>query len=110
VPPDQARSGAKADPLTETAAGVELLVRVIPRARKTAFGGMRDDAIVVRISSPPVEGAANEALIAFLAEVLHVPRRSVRILSGDRGRQKRIAIAGVTADQVRVSLAESGEP
>jgi uncharacterized protein len=83
---------------------VELLVRVIPRARKTEFAGVREEAIVVRVSAPPVEGAANETLTEFLAGVLHVPRRSVRILSGDRGREKRIAIGGVTADQVRSLL------
>jgi uncharacterized protein (TIGR00251 family) len=56
---------------------------------------------VVRVSAPPVEGAANDALIEFFADALHVPRRAVQILSGDRSRQKRVAIAGVSGDQIR---------
>ena len=80
---------------------VVFAVRVIPRARKTICSGFRDEALVVRVAAPPVEGAANEALIAFFADALRVPRRAVRIVSGERGRQKRIAIAGVTAEQIR---------
>jgi len=80
---------------------ITLDVRVIPRARKTACAGFRDDVHVVRVAAPPVEGAANEALIAFFCSALHVPRRAVQIVSGDRGRQKRLTIDGVTHDQIR---------
>jgi uncharacterized protein YggU (UPF0235/DUF167 family) len=55
----------------------------------------------VRIAEPPVEGAANDALIAYLADLFHIPKRSIRIVSGERGRRKRVALAGVTAEQVR---------
>jgi uncharacterized protein (TIGR00251 family) len=79
---------------------ITLDVRVIPRARKTACAGFRDDVLVVRVAAPPVEGAANDALIDFLASALHVPRRAVQILSGDRGRRKRITIDGVTEAQI----------
>lgn len=89
---------------TETGDGVVLNVRVIPRARKSEAGGIRGDSIIIRLAAPPVEGAANAALIAFLADALSVPRRALRLLSGERGRQKRIAIAGVTADQVAAAL------
>ncbi|PYR31016.1 MAG: hypothetical protein DMF92_06780 [Acidobacteria bacterium] len=87
--------------IRETAAGVEIDVRVIPRARKTALGGVRDDALVVRLAAPPVEGAANEAIVDYFAALLRLPRRAVRIVSGERGRRKRIALAGVTAETVR---------
>ena len=87
--------------ITSTTEGVELTVRVIPRARHTEISGERDGAVVVRVAAPPVEGAANEALIAFFSAALRVPRRAIRILSGERGRLKRIAIAGVTVDDVR---------
>ena len=80
---------------------ITLDVRVIPRARKTECAGFRDDVLVIRVAAPPVEGAANDALIAFLSSALHVPRRAVHILSGDRGRRKRIALEGVTLEQVR---------
>lgn len=81
--------------------GVELDVRVIPRARKTEITGLREGAIVVRLAAPPVEGAANEALVAFVAEWLAVPRRAVHIISGERSRRKRVAVDGVSADRVR---------
>ena len=79
---------------------ITLDVRVIPRARKTECAGFRDDVLVIRVAAPPVEGAANDALIAFFAAALHVPRRAVRILSGARGRQKRVAIEGVTRQDI----------
>lgn len=75
----------------------ELLVRVIPRAKKTEVAGVRGDAVVIRLAAPPVEGAANDALVAFLCDALQVPRRAVRIVGGEHGRQKRIAIDGWTA-------------
>ena len=84
-----------------TADGVELDVRVIPRARTTDIGGERDGALVVRLAAPPVDGAANDALIGFFTSALRIPRRAVRIVSGDRGRQKRLAIDGVTLEQIR---------
>jgi uncharacterized protein (TIGR00251 family) len=87
--------------IRETAAGVEIDVRVIPRARKTQLGGVRDGALVVRLAAPPVEGAANEALVDYFAALLGLPRRAVRIVSGERGRRKRIALAGVTVEGVR---------
>jgi uncharacterized protein YggU (UPF0235/DUF167 family) len=58
----------------------------------------------VRLAAPPVEGAANEALVAFVAKWLAVPRRAVRILSGERSRRKRLAVDGVSADLVRARL------
>ena len=56
------------------------------------------------MAAPPVEGAANDALIAFFADALHIPRRAIQIVSGERGRRKRVAIAGVTAEQIRSTL------
>jgi len=79
---------------------ITLNVRVIPRARKTECAGFRDDVLVIRVAAPPVEGAANEALIEFLSSAFQVPRRAVQILGGDRGRRKRIAIDGVTTEQI----------
>ena len=80
---------------------ITLNVRVIPRARKTECAGFSDDVLVIRVAAPPVEGAANDALIEYLSSALHVPRRAVRIVSGDRGRRKRMAIDGVTVEQIR---------
>jgi len=90
--------------IVETATGVELDVRVIPRAKKSGPGGVRDEAVLIRLAAPPVDNTANEALIAFLSDLLHVPRRAVRIVSGQRARRKRIAIAGVTRALVKRHL------
>jgi uncharacterized protein (TIGR00251 family) len=84
--------------------GVILAVRVIPRARKHEIAGTREGALLVRLAAPPVEGAANDALIELLADRLGVPRRAVRIVSGWRSRQKRVAVTGVTTDQVLALL------
>jgi uncharacterized protein (TIGR00251 family) len=77
---------------------------VIPRARKTSVAGTRGDSLLIRLAAPPVDGAANDALIAFLATTFGVPRRAIAIISGERGRQKRVAIAGATAAQARALL------
>ena len=87
--------------IRETAAGVEIDIRVIPRARKTGFGGVRDGALLVRLAAPPVDNAANDKLNVFLGDLLHVPSHAIRIISGERGRRKRVAIAGISADEVR---------
>jgi len=79
----------------------EIIVRVIPRAKKTEISGERGGALVVRVAAPPVEGASNDALIEFFSSRLRVPRRAIRIVSGERGRLKRLAIEGVTAEDVR---------
>ena len=81
-----------------------LAVRVIPRARKDAIAGVREDALLVRLAAPPVEGAANDALVELLARGLRVPRRAIRIVSGERSRRKRVAVDGVTAAQVLALL------
>lgn len=77
--------------------GVTLRVRVQPRASKEALGGERDGALVVRLTAPPVEGKANEALARFLGRALGVPPSAVRVVQGATGRDKRVAVAGVTA-------------
>ncbi len=84
-----------------TSTGVELDVRVIPRAKRTAIDGERDNAVLVRLAAPPVDGAANDELIRFFAALCGLPRRAVRIVSGERGRKKRLALDGVTADTLQ---------
>jgi uncharacterized protein YggU (UPF0235/DUF167 family) len=95
--------------IRDTPAGVELDVRVIPRARKTTFDGVRGGALLLRVAAVPLDGAANDAVIEYLARVLDLPRRAVRLVSGEHGRQKRLAIEGVTADRVR-TLIDDAQP
>jgi uncharacterized protein YggU (UPF0235/DUF167 family) len=89
----------------DTPAGVEIDVRVIPRARTTEIAGERDDALLVRLSAPPVDDAANDALVALFADRLGVPRRAIAIAAGGRSRRKRVAVAGLGAAEVRARLA-----
>ena len=90
--------------IAETATGIELDVRVIPRAKKSSLGGVRDGAVLIRLAAPPVENAANEALVSLLSDVLHVPRRAIRIISGERARRKRVAIDGLARDLAKTQL------
>jgi len=75
-------------------------VRVQPRANRNEIAGEVDGALKVRLLAPALEDRANEALIEFLAELLKTPKAAVRILSGHRSRNKRVAIRGVTEQQV----------
>jgi uncharacterized protein len=79
-------------------------IRVIPRARRTAVDGMRDGAVLIRLAAPPVGGAANDALVAFLADALDLPRRNITILAGERSRTKRVQILGLGVDSIRARL------
>jgi hypothetical protein len=80
--------------------GVEIDIRVIPRARRHAMAGVRGAALLIRLAAPPLGGAANHALVDFLATLLSVPRRTVRIVSGVHSRRKRIAIDGAIAETI----------
>jgi uncharacterized protein (TIGR00251 family) len=79
-------------------------VRVMPRARRSAVDGERGGAILVRLAAPPVDGAANDALVTFLAGALGVPRRQVTIVSGGKSRHKRVEVAGLDEADVRRRL------
>jgi uncharacterized protein len=83
---------------------VILDVRVIPRAARPGLAGTRDGALLVRLSAPPVEGAANAELIQVLAKALDVPKRQVTIVAGERSRLKRVKLEGVTAERVAEKL------
>ncbi len=87
-----------------TEAGLTLRVRVHPRASKDALSGERDGALVVRLTAPPVEGAANEALARFLGKALGVAPSAVRVVSGAGGRNKVVSVAGVDAAAARERL------
>jgi uncharacterized protein (TIGR00251 family) len=76
------------------------MVRVQPRASQNKIDGEWQGALRVRLTVPPVEGRANEALRRFLAAHLNVPVGAVRIASGERSRLKRVEVQGVRAEQV----------
>jgi uncharacterized protein (TIGR00251 family) len=91
--------------IQEREGAVQFSVRVQPRASKDEIAGVFDGAIKVRLQAPALENRANEALGEYLAGLLKTPKAAVRILSGDRGRTKRIEIRGVTRQQVLALLA-----
>ena len=84
---------------------MDLEIRVIPRAGRSGFAGLRDGALLVKLAAAPVDGAANDELIALLAKTLKVPKRDISLVSGERSRTKRIRIAGMDRDQVIARLA-----
>ena len=98
-------SRAPGTPVAIADNGVRLTVRVTPRAKRSAAAGVIDlgegrCALAVRLAAPPVEGAANRALIAFLAAELGIASSAVRIVSGDHSRVKLVAIAGIAPDRI----------
>ena len=90
--------------ITATATGVRLAIRVMPRSPRTAIGGIRDGRLIVRVTAPPVDGAANDAVVAALADALDLPKRSIRIVAGDTSRNKTVDITGLDVKQIRARL------
>jgi uncharacterized protein len=86
---------------------VTVRVRVQPRSSREQLAGVRDGALVVKLTAPPVEGEANAALVALLAKVLGVPRGAVTLRHGARGRDKTLHIAGIDVDTARARLLPS---
>lgn len=91
-------------PIRDSPQGATFQVRVQPRARKNAIVGEVGDALKLALTAPPVEGRANDACIAFLSELLNVPRASVTIAAGQSTRNKVIRIAGMSAAELRRRL------
>jgi uncharacterized protein (TIGR00251 family) len=90
--------------VTNTSGGLRLLIRVIPRSPHNRLDGVRAGRLLVRVTAPPVDEAANEAVIDLLAEVLGTTRRAVRIISGATSRNKTIEVSGLTEAQLREAV------
>lgn len=84
--------------------GVRLRLRVQPRAARTEFAGTYGDQMRIRLNAPPVDGAANDALVRFLAGRLGVPRGAVRIVAGEKGRTKVVQVEGIGVAEARARL------
>jgi uncharacterized protein (TIGR00251 family) len=91
-------------PIRDTSQGATFAVKVHPRARRNAITGAVGDALKVSLTAPPVEGKANDACLAFLAEILQLPRASVTMAAGQSSRQKVIRVAGLTVVEVEERL------
>lgn len=82
-----------------------LRIHVTPRAKREEVSGVRANGVIgVRVTAPPVEGVANAHLIAFLAEVLGLRRRAVRIASGERAREKTVEVMGISQGEAERAL------
>jgi hypothetical protein len=94
--------------LREVAGGVTLAIRAQPGAKKTAITGVYGEGdaaqLKIAVQAPPVEGRANEALIAFLANKFSVPRRSIELISGELSRSKVFLLKGLGFSFVQTTL------
>ena len=97
----------------DSALGAQFALRVQPRSSRNAIGGVvsmgeqggkKIEAVKLAITAPPVDGKANQAVIEFLAELFGVAKSSIAIVSGETGRNKVVAIRGLSAEQVRKAL------
>jgi uncharacterized protein (TIGR00251 family) len=87
-----------------TPSGVRIRLRVQPRAARTEVAGEHGDALRVRVTAPPVDGAANKAVVRLLAEQLRVPASTIRVVAGETGRTKVVEVEGISAPEARARL------
>lgn len=100
------------DPVMPVAGGVRLRLHIQPRASRTELAGRHGDALKLRLAAPPVDGAANEALVEFLAGLLRVPRSAVTLIAGGQARRKLVEVTGIDAAEAarRLQLGGHGPP
>ncbi len=90
--------------LIQTDDGLLLDVHVQPRASRNELAGLQGDSLKVRLTSPPVEGAANKLCREFFAKLLGVAKSRVTLVSGEKSRHKRLFIEGVTLEDAQKKL------
>jgi len=90
--------------LTTNDAGICLAVKLLPRAGRNEIGPALGSELKIKVTAPPVDGAANRALVHFLAETLGCPRSAVQIIHGQSSRHKTVAIAGMGAAEALARL------
>lgn len=78
-----------------------LKLHVTPRGSKNEITGWREDVLCVKITAPPVEGAANAAIVKFVADSLGLRKSQVEIVSGEKSREKTVRVEGLTIDQIK---------
>lgn len=96
--------GAQTRPGVAPSARID--IRVMPRSSKNGIDGMRDGRILVRVTAAPVDGAANDAVIATIAAALDLPRRAICVVHGDTSRNKTIEVRGLDAATARARLVD----
>ncbi|HAA03808.1 MAG TPA: YggU family protein [Syntrophobacteraceae bacterium] len=96
------------DCIQERAEGVVVRVRVQPRSSRNELAGVQQGALKLRLTAPPVEGAANEECLRFLAKLLEVPQTRLRMIKGHKSRQKVVLIADANIESIRLQLQRHG--
>lgn len=91
--------------LQETAAGVIIQLQIQPRSSRNQFVGLQGDAVKIKLTSPPVEGAANKACCAYLAKLFGIAKGSVELVAGEKSRKKRVLLHGLDIQTVSQVLA-----
>jgi uncharacterized protein (TIGR00251 family) len=94
-------SAKKSLPRNKVPAAVTLSIRIQPRASKNEVVAMASGGLKIRLTAPPVDGAANEALVKFLAATLSIPKSHVEIVSGHTSREKIVRISGLCDAEAR---------
>lgn len=95
--------------IRETSEGVLLSLLIQPRASKNEISGRQGDRLKVRLTAPPVEGAANKMCLAFLSKRLGIPRSSLEIVSGQSSRQKQVLVHGGVRGDIQAALEKAAK-
>ncbi len=90
--------------ITEANGGVTFAVRVVPRSSRDQIAGVEGGALKIKLTAPPVDGAANAALVEFIAKWLGVRRSAVSIISGNKARNKLVRVGGVTREHLMARM------
>ena len=92
------------DFLQQTNDGVNLRIKLVPRASTNRIDGLHGDALKIRLNAPPVDGKANAALLRYLADTLHLPLASLTLTAGETSRNKTIRIHTLDPATIRARL------
>ncbi|MBN2538458.1 MAG: YggU family protein [Deltaproteobacteria bacterium] len=87
-------------PVGETTDGIVLNIRVIPRSSRCELAGIQGDALKLRITAPPVEGAANKECVRFLSGMLGIKKSQIKIIAGHKSKNKKVSISGITRKDI----------
>lgn len=90
--------------MNESPDGLDIRIKAIPRATKNEIQGVHDGALKIRLTTPPVDGKANQALIKFLSKQLKISKARIQLIQGETSRHKTLRIDGITKQQLCSAL------
>ncbi len=90
--------------IQESDKGLRIEIKVQPRSSRNQISGVQDGVLKVKLTAPPVEGEANQALVNFFARLLKIPRKNIVLIRGETARNKLIEIRGLTKDELLRTL------